>query len=64
MTACNRAWRAGGLALMGAGYAVPLGGYLVPGSATYEAVTVLIGMPLAIVGAPAGVRRQIGRAHV
>lgn len=51
MTACNRAWRAGGLALMGAGYAVPLGGYLVPGSATYEAITVLIGMPLAIVGA-------------
>lgn len=51
MTARDRTWRLGGFALMGAGYAVPLGGYFVPGSATYEAVTVLIGMPLAIAGA-------------
>ncbi len=47
----DRAWRAGGFGLMAAGYAIPLGGSMFPGSAAYEAATVLIGMPLAIVGA-------------
>ena len=47
----NRAWRVGGMKLMGAGYAVPIGAHFFPDSTTYEAVTVLIGMPLAIAGA-------------
>lgn len=50
MSARDRAWRAGGLMLMGAGYAIPLGSSLFPDSTAYEAITVLIGMPLAIAG--------------
>lgn len=51
MSARDRTWRGGGFVLMAAGYAIPLGSSLFPGSAAYEAITVLIGIPLAVVGA-------------
>lgn len=51
MTMSDRAWRLAGFALMGAGYAVPIGGdFLLADGGIGEMVTVLVGVPLAIAG--------------
>lgn len=51
MSRHDRAWRIAGFVLMAAGYAVPFVGERLFSRSAQEALAVLVGMPLALVGA-------------